>query len=201
MNFITRKKVKFLWDDKCQESFEKLKANLAPSKLLQYPYFEKKFIITVEEFKIGCGAVLSQDFNGSDLYICYILHLKLLTLQNRKKPIIDLELLAIHFAIKQFRPYVYGTEFTVRSDHRLLVHLFNMKDPSFKLTRIRLDLSEYYFTIEYIKGKSNIAADALSRITRNELKNTNQVFAVTTRAMSKQTFEQQRNTTIRQIFT
>ena len=58
-----------------------------------------------------------------------------------------------------------------------------MKDPSSKLTRIRLDLEEFDFEIEYIKGKNNVAADALSRINIQELKdlNTNvtQILAVT----------------------
>lgn len=40
-----------------------------------------------------------------------------------------------------------------------------MKNPSSKLTRMRLDLEEYDFSIEYIKGKCNVLADALSRIT------------------------------------
>lgn len=63
-----------------------------------------------------------------------------------------------------------------------------MKNPSSKLTRMRLDLEEYDFEIEYIKGKNNVLADALSRITIEELKDINsksaQIFAVTTRSMA-----------------
>lgn len=121
----------------------------------------------------------------------FVLRLKLSIKQN-KKAIIELELLAIYFAIKQFRPYVYGTHFTVKSDHRPLVYLFNMKDPSSKLSRIRLELSEYNFTIQYIKGKTNVGADALSRITIDELKDTTKhILAVKTRSMTKQNVETQ----------
>ena len=35
-----------------------------------------------------------------------------------------------------------------------------MKDPSSRLTQIRLELSEYNFTVEYIKGKDNVGPDA-----------------------------------------
>lgn len=42
-----------------------------------------------------------------------------------------------------------------------------MKNPTSKLTRIRLDLEEFDFTIEYMAGKENIVADALSRIKLN----------------------------------
>ena len=39
-----------------------------------------------------------------------------------------------------------------------------MKDPSSRLMKFRLTLEEYDFTVEYVKGKDNCAADALSRI-------------------------------------
>lgn len=184
LNYITRKKVPFKWDDKCENAFEQLKQCLKSPELLQYPDFAKEFTITVDASKVGCGAVLSQDFDGNDLPIYFAS--KSFNSAERKKPTIEQELLAIHFAIKQFRPYVYGTKFRVRSDHRPLVYLFGIKDPSSKLTRIRLELSEYNFTIEHIKGKDNVAADALSRISIDELKDSNkEVFAMTTRGMSK----------------
>lgn len=184
LNNLTRKKVNFVWTKECHQAFEKLKLALISPKILQYPDITKPFLITVDASKQGCGAILSQNFNGNDLPIYYAS--KSFTESEQKKPIIELELLAIHFAITQFRPYVYGTSFTVRSDHRPLVYLFNIKDPSSKLTRIRLDLSEYNFTVEYIKGKNNVGADALSRLSINKLKEeTSQVLAVTTRAMSR----------------
>ena len=95
--------------------------------------------------------------------------------------------MAIHFAITTFRPYLYGTEFKVMSDHRPLVYLYGLKDPSSKLTRIRLELEEFNFVVHHIKGKDNVVADALSRISINELKE-NAVdvkVLVTTRSMTK----------------
>ena len=61
-----------------------------------------------------------------------------------------------------------------------------MKDPTSKLTRMRLDLGEYDFSIEYIKGKANVGADGLSRIvtTSNELKQLG-VLMVHTRSMTR----------------
>jgi len=35
---------------------------------------------------------------------------------------------------------------------------------------MRLELEEYNFTVEYLKGKDNYVADALSKITITELK-------------------------------
>jgi len=46
-----------------------------------------------------------------------------------------------------------------------------MVNPSSKLTRMRLELEEYDFTVEYLKGKDNFVAGALSRITIKDLQN------------------------------
>lgn len=53
-----------------------------------------------------------------------------------------------------------------------------MKKPSNKLTRMRLDLEEFDFYIEFVQGKQNVVADTLSRICMNsdELKS---IFAIT----------------------
>ena len=63
-----------------------------------------------------------------------------------------------------------------------------MKNLSSKLTRMRLDLEEYDFEVEYIKGKENVAADALSWVTISELNNmtikSTQILAVI-RSMTK----------------
>lgn len=45
-----------------------------------------------------------------------------------------------------------------------MIYLFTHKNLSPKLLRIRLDLEDYDFIIEHISGKSNVVADALSRI-------------------------------------
>jgi hypothetical protein len=78
---------------------------------------------------------------------------------------------------------------TVKSDHRPLVYLFSMKNPSSKLTRMRLDLEEFDFHVEYIQGKNNTGADALSRLDVEELRELQhcqaQVMAMQTRSMTR----------------
>ena len=56
---------------------------------------------------------------------------------------------------------------------------------------MRLNLEEFDFNIEYIQGKSNATADALSRIitTSDELKSMN-LLVVNTRSMTRKTIDQ-----------
>ena len=84
------------------------------------------------------GAVLSQITNGQDFPIAFAS--KTFNKGENNKSIIEKELVAIHWAVNHFKPYVYGRKFTIRTDHRPLVYLFGMKNPTSKLTRIRQDL-------------------------------------------------------------
>lgn len=185
LNKLTRKTSPFIWTTECEESFQKIKDSMISPPLLQYPDFSSDFTVTVDASKIACGAILSQNLNGHDLPICYISR----TFQKGElnKSTIEKELLAIHFAITQLRPYLYGRHFTVFSDHRPLIYLYNLKDPASKLTRIRLEIEEYDFDVVHIKGKDNVGADALSRISITDLKQMQEVkiFPVQTRSMTK----------------
>lgn len=112
---------------------------------------------------------------------------KSFTKGEQNKSTIEQELIAIHWAIKQFRPYIYLKDFTIRSDHKPLTYLFSLKDPGSRLTRVRVDLEEYNFTVKHVPGKENVCADALSRIHIDDLKNIHKnacsVRAMTTRSM------------------
>lgn len=78
--------------------------------------------------------------------------------------VIEKELFAIHYAVIKFRPYLYGKHFIVRSDHKALIHLYSSERPASKLARLRMDLEEFDFSIEHIRGQDNVVSNALSRI-------------------------------------
>jgi hypothetical protein len=80
-----------------------------------------------------------------------------------KCSVTELELLAFIFATKQFRCYLYGRKFTVNTDHRALKWLLNLHDPSSRLTRWAIKLSEFDFTVEHRPNTRMRHADALSR--------------------------------------
>lgn len=165
---LTRKNVEFKWSKECEDAFTYLKTSLICPPILQYPNFKKTFCITTDASKIACGAVLSQEYDGKQLPVAYAS--RGFTKGEQNKSVIERELAAIHWALNYFRPYIFGTKFLVKSDHRPLSYLFSMKNPSSKLTRMRLDLEEYNFEIEYIKGTDNVCADALSRIEFSDIK-------------------------------
>lgn len=186
LNALLKKKAIFNWSEKCQNAFKTLKTELLNPLILQFPDFKKPFILSTDASKIACGAVLEQEHNGIRLPIAYAS--KKFTKGESNKSTIEQELTAIHWAILHFRPYLYGRKFTVKTDHKPLVHLFSMKDPASKLTRMRLDLEEFNFDIEYVIGKENVGPDALSRIEINleDLKNMS-ILPMQTRSMTRTT--------------
>lgn len=87
---------------------------------------------------------------------------------------IEKELLSVFWTVENFRPYLWGRYFIIYTDHRPLLHLFSLVNPNSRLTKFRLTLEQYKFVVMYIKGKDNVVADALSRISIDELRNYSQ---------------------------
>lgn len=112
--------------------------------------------------KDAIGAVLSQDYDGKDLPICY--HSRTLNKAETNYSVIERELLAIVGACQKFRPYLYGRSFRIVTDHQPLIYLHKYKDPSSRLVRWRLKPMDFEYEIMYKKGTLNSNADALSRI-------------------------------------
>lgn len=75
----------------------------------------------------------------------------------------EMEALAVVWAVKHFRHYLYGHKCNVYTDHEALKSLLNTPHPSGKLARWGLALQEVDLSINYRPGKVNQNADALSR--------------------------------------
>ena len=74
------------------------------------------------------------------------------------------ECLAILWAIKTFRVYLYGKYFKLITDHSALKWLMSIKDPNGKLARWAILLQTFDFEIIHRAGKKHANVDALSRI-------------------------------------
>jgi len=73
------------------------------------------------------------------------------------------ELLAIVFALKQWRHLVEGQQVVLHTDHLPLVLLKKLKCPTGRLAKWLVDLSMLEAKLVFNPGKLNVAADALSR--------------------------------------
>ncbi|CAH2226625.1 jg26952, partial [Pararge aegeria aegeria] len=162
MTKCLKKGTKITFDSNYTNCFENCKTLLTNDPILKYPDFDKDFILTTDASNFAIGAVLSQGTIGSDKPIAYASRTPNESEINYST--IEKELLAIVWATKYFRPYIFGRKFKIVTDHKPLQWVMNLKEPNSRLTRWRLKLSEYDFTVVYKNGKNNTNADALSRV-------------------------------------
>lgn len=150
-----------------EKSFSTLKNIMCSDLLLHYPNFEEPFILTTDASNYAIGAVLTQLVQGKEKPIAYLS--RTLTKAEEKYSATSKELLAIYFAAKKFRPYLYGRKFTIYTDHEPLTKEIKLTDATGRVTRQRLYLEQFDFQLVYKKGKQNVVADGLSRIPSAEI--------------------------------
>lgn len=101
----------------------------------------------------GLGAVLAQKAEDGSVHpIAYASR----TLQphERNYGVMELEALGVVWAVKHFRPYLYGHRYKVFTDHEALKSLLNTAHPSGKLARWGLVLQELDLEIRYANADS-----------------------------------------------
>ena len=78
-------------------------------------------------------------------------------------PTLDMELASIVFALKIWRHYLYGEQFEVFLDHKILKYIFTQRDLNMRQSKWMEYLKDYDFTLHYYLGKANVVAGALSQ--------------------------------------
>ena len=157
---LCKKGVIFSWESSQQEAFEAIKAEITSVPVLAFFDKDKTSIIQSDASKKGLGAVLLQD--GKPVFYAS----RSLTQTEQNYSNIERELLSVVFALERLHHYVYGYTVTVQTDHQPLVSIWkkSVAANSARLQRLLLCLSQYDVDIQYLKGKENVIADALSRV-------------------------------------
>lgn len=130
--------------------------------LLQYPNYEKEFIVVTDASKRGLGAVLlQQDDNRVESFASFAS--RTLTVSEKNYMITELKALGIMFALKKFKNMIYRYLVKVCMDHTAAVRIFEKKEyPSSRLAHWSLIINDFHPVFKYIKEKRNYVADYLS---------------------------------------
>ena len=159
---LTKKNAKFMWNEKRQTAFDRIKQALASAPVLAHPDFSRPFRLYTDASLYAVGAVLTQDFPEGERVIQYLS--KQLTVGQQKWPTIEREAYAIIHAVNKMRHFLLGHRFTVYTDHKPLRSLFSAEMKNARVQRWAIILDEYGCNIEYRKGSANVPADMLSRV-------------------------------------
>eukprot|EP01129_Flabellula_baltica_P005313 TRINITY_DN1914_c0_g1_i2.p1 TRINITY_DN1914_c0_g1~~TRINITY_DN1914_c0_g1_i2.p1 ORF type:complete len:1713 (-),score=246.34 TRINITY_DN1914_c0_g1_i2:39-5177(-) len=157
----TRHDCKFKWTAEMTEEFMDLKAAMANEPILALPDLDERFFVETDWSKYGVGGILYQYENDMKRPIEYF---------SKKMKNAELnysayagECYAILLALRKWRSYLLGKEFTLRTDHKTLQWMLFMSLDGSKYNRWIVELSSFDFIIEHIDGKMNIFSDAFSR--------------------------------------
>ena len=164
MTRLLEKNVKYEWSEKCQGSFEKLKAFLTEAPVLTQPTCGKEYVIYSDASLNGLRCVLMQEGK----VVAYAS--RQLKPHEKNYPTHDLELAAIVFALKIWRHYLYGEKCFIYTDHKSLKYLPSQRELNLRQRRWMELIKDYDCVIDYHPGKANVVADALSRKTVQTLR-------------------------------
>ena len=121
---LTERTATFKWTEECADAFQALRQSLCSTPVLAYPDFTRPFILDTDASDTGIGAVLSQtSSDGNERVIAY--GSRLLTKPERQYCVTRRELLAVVYFTKQYRSYLTGRKFVLRTDHGSLTWLRN----------------------------------------------------------------------------
>jgi len=160
LNWLTAKRVTLQWSPVKQRAFDRLKDCLLEAPVLAYPDPALEYILDTEASDQNVGNVLSQVQEGWEVVVAY--YSKSLSLTEQNYWTIHKELLAVIKSVKHLRPFLYGRQFRLRTDHASLIWLRKRAKPSSQVARWLEILAEFSYWIEHRPGKKRSNADGLS---------------------------------------
>ncbi|KAL4009386.1 hypothetical protein ACER0C_003238 [Sarotherodon galilaeus] len=159
-----RHEVRWTWQKRQEEAFQKTKNLLSSVEVLVHYCADRELVLSCDASPYGIGAVLSHKMEDGSEHT--------LSPAEKKYSQFDKEGLAVIFGIEKSHKYLNGRIFTIYTDHKPLISLFNEKKPippmgSPRVQRWAMILSAYEYNIRYKPGKHHENADALSRLARS----------------------------------
>ena len=157
---LIKEKVPFNWGPEHQESFAMLMKELVRAPVLTYYNPQKETILQTDARTKGLGACLLQD--EKPIYFAS----KALTEVQRGYMAIEIESLAVAWAVEKFHHFLYGSHFILEMDQKPLEAILSrsLNQATLQLQCILITTLPYNFTVRYIPGPKNLLADCLSRL-------------------------------------
>jgi len=115
---LTGKDVPFVWSPGCEEGFVSLKEMLTSTPVLALPEHGESYMVYTDASRVGLGCVLMQ----REKVIAYAS--RQLRKHEGNYPTHDLEMVAVIFALKIWRSYIYRGKVQVFTDHKSLKYIF-----------------------------------------------------------------------------
>jgi hypothetical protein len=167
-NYDAKRKHKIQWQDEAISDYNNLKEKIFNCPTLFYikegPQYRLVLETDASELK-GLGGYLKQvelDSSNNIINEFPIAFVSKGWTHEAAWSVPEKEAYAIFYCIKKLEYILSDVHFTVRTDHRNITFINFENNP--KVKRWKMYLQSFRWDVEYIKGKHNIVADALSRL-------------------------------------
>ena len=157
---LLKEKVPFNWGLEHDSACQLINKEIMVAPILAYYNPNKPTILQTDTSCTGLGACLLK--NEMPVYFSS----KALTEMQKGYVAIELESLAVAWAMEKFHHFLYGNEFTLKTDQKSLEVILSksLNQATARLQRILIRTFPYHFKIRYIPGTTNHIADCLSRL-------------------------------------
>ena len=165
---LLKEKVDYVWSPEADKAFNDIKRAITCAPVLSYFDLKKDTVIQSDASMNGLGCALIQD----DKPVCYAS--RALTEAESRYSNIERELLAAMWSLEHFNHYIEGSNVTLQTDNKPFVSIWSksINTASPRIQRLLLRMSRYNVKLEYIAGRHNVIADALSRFSLRTSKTT-----------------------------
>ena len=156
---------RFHWDKSHQDVFDNIISAFKKDTLLRYFDLGKQTFVFVDAHKSGLSAILAQGDSMESAKPIDIKSRSTNATEASSYSQLDLEGMAVDFALRRFRQYLIGapTPAIIVTDHRPLLGVFNgRRSGSIRTETIKMRHQNIQFELVYRKGCDN-NADFLSR--------------------------------------
>ena len=156
-----KKNAPWIWGEEQENAFQQMKSVLVSVPLLAHHEADGEMEMHTDASGYGLGAVLMQKVADEFHPIAYIS--RRLSPAESNYHSNELECLALVWALSKLRHYLNGRPFRVKTDSNVVRWLCQKKEIKGKFARWIIEMQEFDFSIEHLKGIDNRVADALSR--------------------------------------
>lgn len=153
-NKLSVKENQFKWNGEDHTIIKEIFDEIKKETLLNYPQFNKPFLLEVDACNEGIGSILYQEGKIIGFF----------SYKFRKSEInystVEKETFAIIKSMQHFKNIIFNSNITIRSDNK---NLLTPSDLSSRIQRWKLQLEEFNYELEHLEGKLNRGADIISR--------------------------------------
>ena len=157
------------WTPALQESFESLKKSIVECIKIAHRRDGTQLRVFTDASDYGYGLYICQVYtaiddngNSEEREECLAVASRSFNASQRKWHTYDKEGFGTYFPFVQYELLLRESFFTLFTDHRNLTFLTSDSNP--RVQRWRMYMQEFEFAIAYIKGETNVVADAFSRL-------------------------------------